>query len=380
MSVDVSLAIDGDAVAEALAPHLPGLERCTPRHVRYKPGHHCHVLYDLVLDGARAAGHVMMLSPRRAERLWSRLVESRLPERAGVPAYHVSELAAVLQLYPVDLRLPGLVDAAAGAELVRYKPGRRAVLRYRRGERVVYGKLRADDAGSAHIAVARSLIAAGIATPTPLEYRADLRMTVHAEAPGTRLAEKRGADLEVWMEPVAEALARLHAANVAAVPAFSVERELEDLRAAVELAAALLPELRGAIERLAARLIAGFAEVQPLASVIHGSFHDDQVLVGPAGVTLLDLDSAAVGHPLLDVGHFASYLAAAGQHAARTRFLDACAPGPDALLFEAAALVRWSSLPFRALEPGWPAAMEQRLELADRCLTAYRQRSAVGAS
>src|SRR5918992_2042996 len=263
MSLDVSLAIDGDAVAEALVPHVPGLERCTPRHVRYKPGHHCHVLYDLVVDGACTAGHLMMLSPRRAERLWARLVESRLPERAGEPAYHVAELAAVLQLYPVDLRLPGLVDAAAGAELVRYKPGRRAVLRYRRGERVVYGKLRADDAGSSHMAVARSLIAAGIATPTPLQYRPDLRMIVHAEAPGTRLAEKRGADLEAWMEPVADALARLHASSISRLPAFSVERELEDLRAAVDLAAALLPESRGAIDRLAARLIADFTAGQP---------------------------------------------------------------------------------------------------------------------
>src|ERR671915_490768 len=139
MSLDVSLAIDGDAVAEALVPHVPGLERCTPRHVRYKPGHHCHVLYNLVVDGACTAGHLMMLSPRRAERLWSRLVESRLPERAGVPACHVGELA------------------------------------------------------------------------------------------------------------------RLHATKVAALPAFSAERELEDLRAAVEVAAALLPELRGAIDRLAAR-------------------------------------------------------------------------------------------------------------------------------
>ena len=232
MSVDVSLAIDGAAAAEALAPYVPELERCTPRHVKYKPGHHCHVLYDLEIDGAYTAGHLMMLSPRRAERLWSRLMESRLPERAGVPAYHVAELAAVLQLYPVDLRLPGLVEAAAGAELVRYKPGRRAVLRYRRSERIVYGKLRADDAGGSHMAVAQSLIAAGVATPTPLEYRPDLRMTVHAEAPGGRLAEKRGAELEVWMEPVADALARLQATNVAGLPAFSVERELEDLRAA----------------------------------------------------------------------------------------------------------------------------------------------------
>lgn len=60
MSLDVSLAIDGDAVAEAIAPHLPRLERCTPCYVKYKPGHHCHVLYDLVIDGASTAGHLMI--------------------------------------------------------------------------------------------------------------------------------------------------------------------------------------------------------------------------------------------------------------------------------------------------------------------------------
>jgi hypothetical protein len=34
------------------------------------------------------------------------------------------------------------------------------------------------------------------------------------------------------------------------------------------------------------------------------------------------------------------------------------------LLFEAAALLRWSSLPFRDLEPGWPTAVARRVALA----------------
>jgi hypothetical protein len=88
------------------------------------------------------------------------------------------------------------------------------------------------------------------------------------------------------------------------------------------------------------------------------------VLVGDDGVSLVDLDSAAIGDPLLDVGRFASYLSAAGETAARERFLDACAAPPQALLFEAAALLRWSSLPFRDLEPDWPLAVERRLDLA----------------
>ena len=96
------------------------------------------------------------------------------------------------------------------------------------------------------------------------------------------------------------------------------------------------------------------------------------MLVGPEGVRLIDLDSAATGHLLLDVGHFASYLSAAGEDAARAAFLEACRAPREALLFEAAALLRWSSLPFRDLEPDWRGAMARRVELA----RVYERRSA----
>ena len=173
------------------------------------------------------------------------------------------------------------------------------------------------------------------------------------------------------MEPVAEALIQLHRTWIE-LPEHSVERELRDLRAAAETAAALGAEAGDLAERIAEQL----AGVAPRACAIHGSFHDDQVLVGGAGVTLLDLDSAALGHPLLDVAHFTSYLTAAGELDARRRFLDAYRPAPDVLLFEAAALLRWSSLPFRELEPGWPAAVRRRVELARARLEDYERRSA----
>jgi hypothetical protein len=38
-----------------------------------------------------------------------------------------------------------------------------------------------------------------------------------------------------------------------------------------------------------------------------------------------------------------------------------CDPGPEALLFEAAALLRWSSLPFRDVEPCWREAVARRV-------------------
>ena len=91
-------------------------------------------------------------------------------------------------------------------------------------------------------------------------------MTVHSEARGTRLAELRGdRSFADWMEPVADVLARLHGTSIAGLPAHSPEGEAADLRAAAETAAALLPQRGADIGRLATRLSAHLAAIQPRA-------------------------------------------------------------------------------------------------------------------
>jgi hypothetical protein len=159
-------ALDAGEATAALAPHLAGLESCRPRYVRYRPGRQLLVLYDLELDGASTLAHLTLLTARRAERLWGRIEAAGLAQQAR----RVRELGAIAQLFPADVRLPGLAPAVARgpAELVRYKPGRRAVLRYG-GEPVVYGKLRADAAGARHVEVGRRLIDLGVPTPAPLD-------------------------------------------------------------------------------------------------------------------------------------------------------------------------------------------------------------------
>jgi Phosphotransferase enzyme family len=306
-----------------------------PRYVRFQPGRRVVVLYK--------TAHLTVLKPRRTERLWEKVGGSPLAERA---------LGGVVQHFPLDVRLPALAAAVEGGELIRYKPGRRAVVRYPGA----YGKLRAD--GRAPVEVPGS--------PRVLEHRPGL--TVYEEVPGTPLRECERAP---WMDAVAEAMARLHATPLD-VPAHDLDLEARDLRSAAETAAAIGADPGD----LADRVLAALEAVEPATATIHGSFHDDQVLVSGHGVTLLDLDSAAIGHPLFDVGEFASYLTAAGEDEARGRFLEACRAGRDALLFEAAALLRWSSLPFRDLEPGWPEAVRRRVELSRERLADYERRSA----
>jgi len=307
-----------------------------PRYVRFQPGRRLVVLYD-------SMAHLTVLKPKRTERLWEKVAGSPLAERA---------LGGVVQRFPLDVRLPGLATAIEDGELIRYKPGRRAVIRYPGA----YAKLRAD--GRAPVAFPGA----------PRVLRHEGGLTVYEAMPGTPLRECERAP---WMEAVAGAMARLHATRLD-LPAHDLDLEARDLRAAAETAAAIGADPGD----LADRVLAALAGVEPASATIHGSFHDDQVLVGDHGVTLLDLDSAAIGHPLFDVGEFASYLTAAGEDEARGRFLEACGAGRDVLVFEAAALLRWSSLPFRDLEPGWPEAVRRRVELAGERLADYERRSA----
>jgi Phosphotransferase enzyme family len=301
-----------------------------PRYVRFQPGRRLVVLYE--------TAHLTVLKPRRTERLWEKVAGSPLAERA---------LGGVVQHWPLDVRLPALPEVRG--ELVRYKPGRRAVFRCPGA----YVKLRADGRAPVELPGA----------PRVIEHRPGL--TVYEEAPGTPL---RACERAPWMEAVAEAMERLHAMRLD-LPAHDTELEARDLRAAAETAAAIGADPGD----LADRVLAALEGVEPSTATIHGSFHDDQVLVSRHGVTLLDLDSAAIGHPLFDVGEFASYLTAAGEDEARGRFLEACGAGRDALAFEAAALLRWSSLPFRDLEPGWPDKVRRRVELARERLADYRR-------
>ena len=424
----LSTALDEDAVAEllngALAECVEGRVRvagCLPIYVRYQPGKACRVLYQVTFQeletGAETLelAHAAMLRGDRAERLWSKGEPQRLAERAAAldpepprtRAAHVPALRAIVQLYPVDVELPGLVEAASPAamrrrlsallpdgrelrevepELVRYKPRRRAVLRLRLdgGERdAVYAKVRADERGELIQRSAEALVGAGVPLPDPLGYLPDLRLMLAAEAPGTRLKELRGsARFAAAMEPVAEVLTRLHAARLPELPAPRLEDEVADLRAAAGTVVALLPSSGARVERLAERLIADLAAVGGPSGTIHGSFHDDQVLVSAAGLTLVDLDSVQRGPLLADVGHFLSYLSADGAEDAREEFLAAyargAATGPAVLLFEAASLLRWSTAPFRELEPDWPAAVERRVALAAARLDAYRSAAELG--
>ena len=247
----------------------------------------------------------------------------------------------------------GSAVAARDGELVRYKPGRRAVFRYPGA----YGKLRADEAGAAHVAVARELIAQGIRTPAPIEYRPELGMALYEEVRGTRLATLRGGGLERWMEPVAATLAQLQPRRSPPCGSTRWRPSWPTCAPRPRPPPRSAPTPRDLADELARRLDrarAAAADDDPRQlprrpGARRATASRSWISTAPRAATR---GSTSATSPPTSPPRARTPRASAS--------CTRAAPAPEVLLFEAAALLRWSSLPFRDLEPGWRAAVAHR--------------------
>lgn len=386
-------ALDGDAAAAFLGVRLRDVDilACRPVYARWKPATSCVVQYRLLLSDAagrrrETTAHARLYADGRALRLADRpslahvaaLAERWNGEAPSERAFPVPELGALVQLHPVDRNLPSLGRVSSPAtlgrllglaseprlELVRYKPGRKALLRVESVEAgVLYAKVYAD-AAQRRVALARAIADRGVPTPRPALLPADDSLAVQPAARGARLEDLAGPDRESGLRAAADTLARLHAVEP---PAYTPpDDDLDRVRTAGQAVAALVPGLAAESGRLAAEVRSRLGERAGAGAVLlHGDFYDDQVLVGTNGATLLDLDEARRGQPLSDVGTMAAHLSADGAEAARDAFLEAFGAAERAVApHEAAALLRLAAGPFRRLEPEWEAAVERLVRLA----------------
>ena len=207
----LDVALDGDAMVEILNRSLRAgddlsVRSCTPYYVKYKPDKYCVVQYYLQTSpdvAGRRLAYAALYPPARLERLRA---------RTSIAAPHARELSGIVQLYPADLRLPGLAEASSpermsrhlseatrpeasvrSVDLVRYKAHKRAALRYSLDGgpcRALYGKIR-KDGGPRLVSLYRAPRGAGVPVPEPLAHISDLGMTVHAEEL-TAAARSRG--------------------------------------------------------------------------------------------------------------------------------------------------------------------------------------------
>lgn len=417
----LATVFDEDAMIPLLSRALdaaggPGVTGYAPRYIRYKPGTSCLVQVDLAFRDAtggagKVSAHLKLFVDERARRRAESSRMRRQEERArvmnpGLPwrrAAFIPELNALLQVYPVDYDLrflvravdPGWIAAKIGhalsdrsiairgwPELVRYKPERKALVRYDLSHGPhdrIYGKLYEDDRGVSLTARTAALIKAGVATPPVVLSLPDRQFVACAEAEGTQLAALRGAPgYAGWMEPLATALHRLQGVELPGLAVHRLADEAETIRATARLLGTVTPDLASRLDRIAQEIARRLSGVDDKLQTGHGDFYDDQAIVSGDRLTLIDLDELRLAHPAIDTANMLAHLAAGGARGdgvaqAREEFRETVLsrqPEREADLpaFEAAALLKLAPGPFRRLEPDWPVGIERILELTERRL------------
>ena len=275
-------------------------------------------------------------------------------------------------------------------ELLAYKPGRRAVFRVRVGVR----HLERDEkvrlfwhikVGTPEITDRNLLLAEWFSeavgdryewrVPRPWGYSQTRSMVSTEWVPGEPLEGD-----PTHLERVGRALGELHglSADASGLPtAFDAPAESAALASLAKDLAHLVPEATdrwsAVATTLAERLAPLFADP---ATVVHGDFHRDQVVIDEGRVVIVDLDNAGLGVPLLDVAAFCASRIEQGRasdedEAFLTGYRTTGRTVEESTLSVAIAhqLFRRAIFPFRDLHPDWPTELLRRLEQVEEILS-----------
>lgn len=399
--------LDADALVAALRSSAADLEVETAEltYLRYDPGSSCVAGYRLECQGRSRNAYAKAWShDREGER--RKLLEAAprgTREREANPLL-LLEPAIAICVFPRDIRLHALarlVDPrrrerlvsrllpdrpelrTVEAEPVRYKPERRYVCRLRsesEGDIALKFYRRRGFAAAKHNA-ARLSPGELLALPSWAGASDRHRIAAFQWIPGPLLRDtirSRAGDV-TGITRAATALAELHSQDVA-LPRRSRDDEVSAVRSSARVLEALLPERAARTEALLERIAVLLSNAPARDALIHGDFYAKQVVLNADRAAIIDLDTAARGHPLADIGLFLAHLErdvllgrmdAGRALEVREGFLESyqqatCSRLPDGVsAYAAAGLVRLSIYPFRIRHPEWPRAVEGLLRRAE---------------
>ncbi len=343
------------------------------RRVAWKPGRRLRAFYEVAVDGVDVPVAVRwdQADATRAIELWP--TDRTWPHVAA--ALSPSVLADALRSAGWNGVGEPLVT------IVRYRPGQRHVLKVAGTDgTLVYVKIGAPGSGAQSATRARALadactaIGAGAAAPT---WWSDDLGSVAAPAVA-------GAPLSVSITPELHELDRLRGAGalLAALhrqptpsgvplpersPGHEAALTLRACDHVVTLEPSLEPMLRALVDR--ARTALSRSEMAP--SLLHGDAKIDHLYVTDDTISLIDLDSAAVGDPASDVGRMLASLQWGTEpdafDVARAALLEgygAPSDTEDIDAWTALALVKQAARRVSVLDPALPDRMNDAVRSA----------------
>lgn len=427
--------LDMAAMRAVLSAHLPScregattVERCTIEYLRYKPESKAVALYSVVLVGEQGPFTVSLTASIRKGGRAAALLEHpdmvALAEAAAPfvpnlpPAAWIEPLDMLIEVLPFDSSLPGLVPASDPgrallgvvpdpgewkATLIHYKPERKAVFRYDPPPSIVsgaiYGKVHRRPLRGPMMTANMVIVEdAGLPGAHVLAYFAEPHLLLQTEVPGPTarkiLSEGTPEEASVFAGEIAQALAGLQQCGPMIGPVKERAQFIKDGEATVRLLQVLLPEVADVAAELLGRLKSAALDLPKLPlQYAHGDFNHSQIVKGPAGATILDLEAICRAEPSMDVGNFISHLRRIyteagerpqGLEAAEDAFIETylrVQPHVSRRHLEwsiALASLKSSFAAFRRQDADWPRKIARRIEQARMCWPANMDQVAVG--
>lgn len=337
-----------ELLSEHVVPVLfPGhtLTKLPLQYSRYKAGKEHVALYRLELEPPLDTGAPLATATfGRRDRL-QQAYERTSTNRAGhaTAALFLPNQPCLIEIFPSDAQLPLLWHAADAAratgllapllpsytgvhvkrvEVLRYRPGRRCVLRYdlehERGTSALVAKLYADPDRAQLVAkklaalssqATRALI---LAAPRgePANNGLVLMECLHGSNLGDQLEATAARDKnERAVRAAAAGLAAFHRLRLESSERRSLQTELSNLRARLRPLHDVAPDFAGDVEALLTQINARLAALPKATEcVIHGEYKPNQLLLNGDQIALVDLDRACIGDPAIDVGNFTAVL------------------------------------------------------------------------
>jgi aminoglycoside phosphotransferase (APT) family kinase protein len=342
----LDLAVSCPRIAEILEREVLPLLRPGARvrtverkNTVYKAGKHCLVVYSVWDDADPDVPWLATLTFARPKRLRARH-EHHYAKDPGEPrAVLLPAHSCLVELFPADwklpdlapaydpMRIPELLDASAprlrvrDVTVLRYRPNRRCVLRYRvdgrdaDGATEVIAKLfpsasKAEQVREKLRVLGPQARTRGLQLPEELGSARERGLVLMERVPGEDLADLLNAASSKeaatpLVEIAAQALATFHGLRLEAEATRRIEDEICKLRPRAARLGDVSPRIalraRAYIDEIAARFERRAA---PPPCLIHGDYKPSQLLVHEGRPALVDLDRACSGDPAIDLGNF----------------------------------------------------------------------------
>lgn len=328
-------SLDVTTVRSAQQAFIDGYRECLPdTNLRLLDAFHARALLLLLLDGFR---HRHANWYEVAEALFGRVEflarnTTPQPREESIPE-STAMLEAALDIggmrKPMKQLLAPESEAMVleSAQLLRHKPGRRALIRYElrqinrslvSEQQTVLGKLRFRKPDLQTPALHDLLRAngldennpQGVGVPANLGVYPAMNIWFQAMVPGKELSTflGTGADIAPFRQ-AGRALAVFHSTPVTSPRSWSLQDEAAVLAKALDKAVMARPELKDRILSLRNLSMHAFESLPDVrARLIHRDFYQDQLLMDGKRVWMLDLDLIAQGDPAIDVANFLAHI------------------------------------------------------------------------